>query len=107
MAHSKSGKSNRPIESYQHTGKDRLNNPPVGLVTPETDPDAGTQTYAYDPHLNPQLQLIPSSTLNTSTGFPLVAPPHWSYSPRLIHKSSPGPIDFSPASCIIPETTEH
>jgi hypothetical protein len=33
-----------------------LNNPPVGLVTPDTDPDLEQQTYAYDPHLDPQLQ---------------------------------------------------
>ncbi len=46
----------RPIESYEHRDKERLNNPPVGLVTPETDPDAGAKkTYAYDPHLDPQL----------------------------------------------------
>ncbi|MFZ5654335.1 MAG: site-specific DNA-methyltransferase [Pseudomonadota bacterium] len=47
----------RPIESYQHRDKQRINNPPVGLVTPDTDPDAGAKrTYAYDPHLDPQLQ---------------------------------------------------
>ena len=46
----------RPIESYDHRDKERLNNPPVGLVTPETDRDAGRKTYAYDPHLDPQLQ---------------------------------------------------
>ena len=46
----------RPIESYDHRDKDRLNNPPVGLVTPETDLDVGRKTYAYDPHLDPQLQ---------------------------------------------------
>ena len=46
----------RPIESYDHRDKDRLNNPPVGLVTPETDRDSGRKTYAYDPHLDPQLQ---------------------------------------------------
>ena len=48
----------RPIESYEHRDKQRVNNPPVGLVTPETDPDAGQKkkTYAYDPHLDPQLQ---------------------------------------------------
>ena len=47
----------RPIESYEHRDKERVNNPPVGLVTPETDPDAGRKkTYAYDPHLDPQLQ---------------------------------------------------
>ena len=46
----------RPIESYDHRDKNRLNNPPVGLVTPETDRDAGRKNYAYDPHLEPQLQ---------------------------------------------------
>ena len=46
----------RPIESYDHKGEERLNNPPVGLVTPETDRDAGKKSYAYDPHLDPQLQ---------------------------------------------------
>ncbi|HZP02718.1 MAG TPA: site-specific DNA-methyltransferase [Terriglobia bacterium] len=50
-------RTRRPIESYEHRDKERFNNPPVGLVTPETDPDAGQQkkTYAYDPHLDPQL----------------------------------------------------
>jgi adenine-specific DNA-methyltransferase len=46
----------RPIERYEHTGKKRINNPPVGLVTPETDRDAGNMTYAYDPHIDPALQ---------------------------------------------------
>ncbi len=46
----------RDIETYAHTGKERVNNPPVGLVTPDTDRDAGKKTYAYDPHLDPQLQ---------------------------------------------------
>ncbi len=45
----------KPIEQYTHTDKDRINNPPVGLVTPETDKEAGKQTYRYDPHLDPQL----------------------------------------------------
>ena len=46
----------KSIETYAHTGKERVNNPPVGLVTPDTDKDAGKKTYAYDPHLDPQLQ---------------------------------------------------
>ncbi|CAJ35106.1 site-specific DNA-methyltransferase [Methanocella arvoryzae] len=45
----------KDIEQYQHKGKSRCNNPPVGLVDPETDPDAGVKTYQYDPHLDPQL----------------------------------------------------
>ena len=61
----------RPIERYEHSDKKRINNPPVGLVTPETDPVAPThktydyvapvpsvkprQELDYDPHLDPQL----------------------------------------------------
>jgi adenine-specific DNA-methyltransferase len=45
----------RRIVQYQHRDKKRKNNPPVGLVTPATDRDAGRATYAYDPHLDPQL----------------------------------------------------
>ncbi len=45
----------KPIEQYDHKGKDRCNNPPVGLVTPDTDHDSGKKTYAYDPHLDPAL----------------------------------------------------
>jgi len=61
----------RPIERYEHTDKKRVNNPQVGLVTPETDPVAPThkvydyvapvpsvkpkQELDYDPHLEPQL----------------------------------------------------
>ena len=57
MARRKKADMKRPIESYEHKDKKRVNNPPVGLVTPETDPDAGAKkTYAYDPHLDPQLQ---------------------------------------------------
>jgi adenine-specific DNA-methyltransferase len=50
-------KSNkRPIEQYDHKGKTRVNNPPVGLVTPKTDPPVTSRkTYEYDPHLDPQL----------------------------------------------------
>jgi adenine-specific DNA-methyltransferase len=46
----------RPIEQYDHKDKTRVNNPPVGLVTPQTDPPTPThKTYQYDPHLDPQL----------------------------------------------------
>jgi adenine-specific DNA-methyltransferase len=47
---------NKPIEQYTHTDKDRVNIPPVGLVTPETDAEGAKQQYQYDPHLDPQLQ---------------------------------------------------
>ena len=46
----------KPIEQYTHADKDRMNNPPVGLVRPDTDEGAGKQAYQYDPHLDPQLQ---------------------------------------------------
>src|SRR5712691_10555379 len=61
----------RPIDRYEHTDKKRINNPPVGLVTPETDPLLPAHKgyrYAqpvptvkpgkdldYDAHLDPQL----------------------------------------------------
>ena len=46
----------KAIDSYDHLDKKRANNPPVGLVTPETDPLAAEKkTYEYDPHLDPQL----------------------------------------------------
>ncbi len=57
MARKKTAKKKRAVEAYEHKDKRRANNPPVGLVTPDTDPDAGKKkTYAYDPHLDPQLQ---------------------------------------------------
>jgi adenine-specific DNA-methyltransferase len=61
----------RPIDRYEHRDKKRINNPPVGLVTPETDPPLPThkiydyvqpvptvkpgKNLDYDPHLDPQL----------------------------------------------------
>ena len=45
----------REIRSYRHSGTERVNNPPVGLVTGSTDPEVGRRTYEYDPHLDPQL----------------------------------------------------
>ena len=30
----------KKLEHYEHKGKKRLNNPPVGLVNPQTDQDA-------------------------------------------------------------------
>ena len=48
-------KTRKEITNYAHTDEQRVNNPPVGLVTPDTDKDAGKKGYAYDPHLDPQL----------------------------------------------------
>ncbi|GIW11273.1 MAG: hypothetical protein KatS3mg061_2330 [Dehalococcoidia bacterium] len=47
MARKQQTESKRPIESYEHRDKQRLNNPPVGLVTPDTDPDAGQKKKTY------------------------------------------------------------
>ena len=49
-------KSKKEIETYIHPEEQRPNNPPVGLVTPETDKDSTKKIYAYDPHLDPSLQ---------------------------------------------------
>ena len=56
MPRPRRSQSQRSIEAYDHTGQGRLNNPPVGLVSPDTDSDEGHRTYEYDPHLDPQLQ---------------------------------------------------
>ena len=61
----------RAIDRYEHSDKKRINNPPVGLVTPVTDPPLPThkvydyiepvpsvrpgKDLDYDPHLDPQL----------------------------------------------------
>ncbi len=45
----------RQIISYQHDDT-RLNNPEVGLVGPENDPEIPKARWAYDPHLDPALQ---------------------------------------------------
>jgi adenine-specific DNA-methyltransferase len=47
--------SKKPIDQYEHKDKERVNNLPVGLVTPETDKEKKKKTYTYDPHLDPQL----------------------------------------------------
>jgi len=45
----------KKLMQYEHKGRKRLNNPPVGLVNPQTDQDAPKKKYKYDPHLDPQL----------------------------------------------------
>ncbi len=44
------------VKQYIHDEQKRVNNPPVGLVTAETDHLNGKKTYQFDPHLDPQLQ---------------------------------------------------
>ncbi|MDE0106061.1 MAG: hypothetical protein OXN89_27080 [Bryobacterales bacterium] len=45
----------RDIDTYAHTDKERVNNPPVGLVTPHTDRETDGKPYVHDPHLDPHL----------------------------------------------------
>lgn len=54
-AKSKAGAGSEKILSYRHKER-RKNNPDVGVVTPETDPEQPKTTWAYDPHLDPALQ---------------------------------------------------
>src|SRR5712691_8450351 len=81
----------RPIERYEHTDKKRINNPPVGLVTPETDPVLPThkvydyvapvpsvkprQELDYDPHLDPLL-VWAGKKEHSSFEVPTVSLPH-------------------------------
>ena len=43
------------VIAYQHDQK-RKNNPDVGVVTPDNDPDQPRTRWAYDPHIDPALQ---------------------------------------------------
>jgi len=75
MAKKKSRKAangKRKIDAYEHPKEKRPNNPPVGLVTPHTDPDLGRKRYAYDPHLDPQL-VWAGKTERTSFEVPTVS----------------------------------
>ena len=56
MAKKRAKPKKKEIEQYAHSDKQRANNPPVGLVTPQTDPvEPSKKSYEYDPHLDPQL----------------------------------------------------
>ncbi len=46
----------KTVNQYTHGDAKRPNNPPVGLVTPGTDPDQPSKKYTYNPRLDPQLQ---------------------------------------------------
>lgn len=43
------------VLSYRHLDK-RMNNPEVGMVHPENDPDQPKTKWTYDPHIDPALQ---------------------------------------------------
>jgi adenine-specific DNA-methyltransferase len=52
----KKTKADGPVQvvSYRFPDK-RVNNPEVGMVHPENDPDQPRTVYAYDPHIDPAL----------------------------------------------------
>jgi len=57
MAKNKKEGTKRPIETYEHTIKEYVNNSLVGLISETTDPYSGVKTICtYDPHLDPQFQ---------------------------------------------------
>ncbi len=49
-------KTDGPVQvlSYRHT-ETRVNNPEVGMVHPDNDPDQPKTVWKYDPHLDPEL----------------------------------------------------
>ena len=51
----RSAADNAEVLSYRY-GDKRKNNPEVGMVKPENDPDQPRTTWAYDPHIDPALQ---------------------------------------------------
>lgn len=55
MAKPKTPKKQISIEAYSHKGKKRTNNPPVGLVSSQTDKLNGFTKYEHDPHIDPYL----------------------------------------------------
>ncbi|KQX97766.1 DNA methylase [Rhodanobacter sp. Root480] len=54
-AKTRGAESEEKVVAYQHKDH-RTNNPEVGLVTPDDDPDQPKTTWAYDPHIDPALQ---------------------------------------------------
>jgi adenine-specific DNA-methyltransferase len=85
-----------PLEQYTHKDKQRANNPPVGLVTPDTDQEAGRKTYAYDPHLDPQLTWAGKAE-HTSFEVPTVSlHVHERIDPRTIIEAVRKPQDSAP-----------
>ncbi|OQX09134.1 MAG: site-specific DNA-methyltransferase [Desulfobulbaceae bacterium A2] len=100
MSRAKIRDKNREIEQYDHADKERLNNPPVGLVTEATEPTTDhKKKYEYDPHLSPQLQWAGKAE-HTSFEVPTVSlHVHERIDPKTIldnaRKEDTGPKQFS------------
>jgi len=101
----------KAIEQYEHRDKKRANNPPVGLVRPENDPDGAKKTYAFDPHLDPQLQWAGKAE-HTSFDVPTVSlHVHERIDPKSIlaavrRRNGGGPASKAPAQISLFETRE-
>ena len=94
----------KSIEQYEHKDKDRLNNPPVGLVDVHTD-NGGykKKTYEYDPHLDPRLQWAGKAE-HTSFEVPTVSlHVHERIDPRRIIESVKKEEDSSPQMSLFEE----
>lgn len=52
---SRRGADDPKVIAYRHKEK-RKNNPDVGVVTPDNDPEQPRTRWAYDPHIDPALQ---------------------------------------------------
>jgi len=93
-------KSKKDIEQYDHSDKKRLNNPPVGLVSQNTEPySMEKKMYEYDPHLDPQLQWAGKAE-HTSFEVPTVSlHVHERIDPKTIvenvRKEETGPVQMS------------
>ena len=97
----------RDIKAYTHTDEARLNNPPVGLVTPETDRDAGRKSYAHDPHLDPQLSWA-GKTEHASLEVPTVSlHVHERIDPRTIVAAVRKPNDARPQMSLFSDPDEN
>lgn len=55
MARKKAVNKQISIDAYSHKGKRRKNNPPVGLVSSQTDKLNGLTKYEHDPYIDPYL----------------------------------------------------
>ncbi len=96
--------SKKPIEQYEHKDKQRVNNPPVGLVDAHTD-NGGykKKTYQYDPHLDPQLQWAGKAE-HTSFDVPTVSlHVHERIDPRRIIESVKKAEEVSPQMSLFEE----
>ena len=90
MARRKEKPNTKNIEQYDHMGICRLNNPPAGLVSAETEPGYDTKTYSYDPHLDPQLMWAGKAE-HTSFEVPTVSlHVHERIDPRTIIRAAKG-----------------